>query len=186
MSPELQAVIDEFGLPEHPKSSPVAKARVIDWAKSDDIETLGALYAFLMKSNYAARVQPPLTFRELWSFLARYYERCFREDPNGNWANGRYPAAWDFASWFARQTKTSTVDRTELGRVKDWLGGIYKSADEPLRRCIVDGALEHLFENRDIVKLFSDWKSDPQLAVAYTEAREWADKGGKTDLTSTP
>jgi hypothetical protein len=64
VSADLQAVIDEFGLPESPKNSVVAKTRVMEWAGSDDIETLGALYAFLMNPSYADRVQPKLSFGE--------------------------------------------------------------------------------------------------------------------------
>lgn len=176
MSISLQEVIDQFGLPENPKNHAIPRDAVVAWLGSDDIEVLGALYSYLMNVQYAKRIVPPLVFSDYAKFLTHYYERCFRENPDGDWSHGRYAAAWDLAGWFGTIWKDRKVDRNELVKMKSWLARTYKDADEPTRRCIVTGTLEHLFENREIAKFFDDWKAHPELSTAYAEAAEWLSK----------
>lgn len=182
MATLLQEVIEQFGLPEKPKSHTLAKETVVAWMRSSDIEVLGALYAFLMKPDYAKRIVPALAFSDYAGFLTHYFERCFKENPDGDWSHSRYEAAWDFASWFGTVWKNRQIDRDEVAKLKDWLAKTYKSADEPTRRCLVDGTLEHLFESREIARFFTDWKKDTELSTAYAEAAEWSAKAGRTGL----
>ena len=55
------------------------------------------------------------------------------------------------------------------------LAALYRQSDEETRRCIIDGGLEHLFEEPGARALFEHWRSDKELSVAYREAAEWAD-----------
>lgn len=150
--------------------------------RSNDIEALGALYTYLTHADYAYRVQPPLSFSEYREFALQYLERCFREDPRGDWSHTRYAAAWDLASWFGRLWEAREKNKKELAEIKEWLARTYKGVDEVVKRCIVDGTLEHLFEDRKIAKYFSDWQQDPSLAIAYREAMDWSEKGGSSGL----
>jgi hypothetical protein len=178
MDSTLEKIIDTFGLPENPKTERIAKSSVLEWMSLDDMEVLGAVYTFIMKSRHASRIFPALEFGDYMKFLMMYYERCFIENQEGEWACGRYSAAWEFNGWFRSLWKDSKVDRKNLVKLKEWLAGIYKRGDEPIRRCIVDGALEHLFENPKIAIFFNDWKKDKLLAKAYAEAAMWPEKRG--------
>ncbi len=173
----LDEIIESFGLPEKPKSGPVPRDRVLAWMETDDVEALGALYAYLMKADYSRRVFPALMLSDYLTFVPRYLERCFHENPDGEWSHGRYAAAWDFASWFGTLWRDRQIDKKELVRLKNWLGGIYKNGNAAVRRCIIDGTLEHLFENREIARFFTDWKDDPLLMDAYAEALQWKEGG---------
>jgi hypothetical protein len=64
--------------------------------------------------------------------------------------------------------------------LKVWIAELYKNADDRLRTCIVNAALEHLFERKPIRKYFLDWRDDPILSTAYNEACFW---DGKTPLS---
>src|SRR6266571_4433588 len=175
-------IVDEFGVPNNPRRSVVPKQRVLEWMRADDLEALGALYSFVMKGDYADRVQPSLTFNEYWTFVARYFERCLKENPNGEWAHGRYNAGWDLASWFGKLWNDGSVPLDAKTRIKEWLATQYKRDDADVRRCIVDATLEHLFDNHEIARFFDDWKKDPDLLIAFQEAAEWTNKSGRTDL----
>lgn len=177
----IQTIIEEFGLPENPKTFPVAKARVDAWMQSSDIEVLGALYAFLTNENLT-RVTPPLTQLEMWNFCERYLERCLREDPKGQWAHSRYAAAWDIASLIGKLWANRAADRSALLRSRDWLARVYGDSESSVKEAIVNGTMEHLFENRNIKSLFEAWRDDPVLGEAYERAAEWSEKGGATDL----
>lgn len=173
-------IVNEFGLPESPRHSGIPKQRVLEWMRADDLEALGALYSFVTKGDYANRVQPSLTFNEYWTLVARYFEKCFRENPSGEWAHGRYNAGWDLASWFGKIWGDGSVPHDAKTQIKEWLATQYKKGDTDIRRCLVDATLEHLFENREIARFFDDWKKDPELAIAFQEAADWIAKGGRT------
>jgi hypothetical protein len=63
-----------------------------------------------------------------------------------------------------------------------WPANPYVSGDDKLRQCLVVATLEHLFENREIAKFFSDWKNQEILADAYERAIKWSRRGGRTPL----
>jgi hypothetical protein len=50
----------------------------------------------------------------------------------------------------------------------------------------VQATLEHLFEQKDMRKFFSDWSKDEVLAVAHEEASEWYKGGGTSPLGKPP
>lgn len=172
----LQEITDSFGLPSAPKNTSIPKERVVQWMASDDLETLGALHAFLSKGNHLGRVSPSLSREDLAGFAMRYFEKCLRQNQEGEWAHGRYAAAWDIASWFGALWKRGSAESALLDQIKDWLAKLYKGADAELKRCIVDGALEHMFENKAVRTFFAEWKADPELATAFAEATEWSTK----------
>lgn len=179
---EVDDIVEQFGLPENPKFGSIAKVRVLDWMRSNDTEALGALYTFLMKRANADRVEPKLSFAEHKAFVLPYFQRCLLDDPQGEWAHSRYRAAWDLASWFGAIWKDPRVDKAELLSVKRWLADVYINSNEVVRRCIVNGTLEHVFENKQIADYFSDWKTDPILLQAYRAAMNWTEKGGDSGL----
>ncbi|MDB0568782.1 hypothetical protein AB6Q13_21270 [Ralstonia solanacearum] len=189
MSEEIlvKLIVDTFGVPEKPQQLDIPKASLLDWMRTDDVEVLGAIYAFISKPEYAKRVQPALTLQEYGDFILRYFDCCIRLNPSGEWAHTRYEAGWDLAAWFARLWREGDASRKTLEKIKAWLANLYKEADEEIRRCIVDATLEHLLENREITQFFSDWKGDVDLSIAYAEAAAWAKKSrgtrGKPDGT---
>ncbi len=147
---------------------------MIKWIRTDDIEALGALCSFLMDQKQVARVNPALTLGDTAGFVTRYLERCFRENPDGDWSDSRYGAARALVAWFVVLWKDKGIDRKELAWLKGWMAKVYRDGDRDIRRCIVDGALEHLFEDREIASFFADWNEDPTLTIACAEASEWA------------
>jgi hypothetical protein len=59
---------------------------------------------------------------------------------------------------------------------------MYRNGDADLRTCLVTATFEHLFEQRGMPKYFADWKNDPVLAEAYTQAMDWIEHGGDSPL----
>jgi hypothetical protein len=82
--------------------------------------------------------------------------------------------------------RDSSVPRSILTDLKFWLGGLYKTGSPQIRTCVVQATLEHLFEQKDIRKFFSDWQNDAALEVAYDEASEWYKGGGRSPLGRPP
>lgn len=157
------------------------KHRILALMDSEEAEVLGAIYVFLAKSGISA-VTPPLTRNQYHDFLERYYERCLREDPTGEWVCSRYQAGWDIVNWFMAVWNTREVPPAEIGAIKRWIEGIYLSGDEDLRLCLETATLEHLFEVAKVRKYFSDWQRKATLAAAYDRALDWSKGGGKTPL----
>jgi hypothetical protein len=174
----VSEIVSEFGDAERPNTHPVPREKVVRWTQSDDIDVLGAAYAFVTDGRHYGRINPPLLFGDYYPFLLKYFARCLREDPAGDWADSRYLAGHGLVGWFRQFWDDPKVPRTSLENIKQWLAGLYREGDQALRTCIVTAILEHLFERRDIAKYFRDWKNDSVLKVAYDEAQEWSDRPG--------
>lgn len=63
-----------------------------------------------------------------------------------------------------------------LKDIRELLAALYKHGNEDVRLAIINGALEHLFEDEEIKKEFADWKNDKELNSAYLKAAEWSVK----------
>jgi hypothetical protein len=177
MSELIEEVIEMFGLPEAPKTNPIPKDKVVGWMQADDIEALGAVYTYILDKEYSSRIHPLLSLDDYHSFVLLYYDRCFRENPDGKWAYTRYSAGRDLVNWFKGLWKDPAEPRSVLADIKGLLAKLYKEGDNELRTCIVNATLEHLFEEEAIADYFADWKQDVVLAEAYSDAMLWTQKG---------
>jgi hypothetical protein len=128
------------------------------------------------------KIEPPLSISEYKDFVKYYYERCILENPQGQWSENRYIAGGTLVNIFATLWRDSSVPREILQELKAWLAHLYKANDAEIRTCLVQATLEHLFEQEDIRKFFSDWKDDLELGIAHKEASEWYLGGGWTPL----
>ena len=150
------------------------------WMESSDIEILGFIHAMLHDGRF--RTEPPLQQTDYVKFIQHYFERCLRENPDGEWADSRYSAGGDLVNIFASLWRDPSVPRPILTDLKTWLGKLYKEGSQEIRTCIVQATLEHLFEQEDIHKFFSDWQKDGVLKVAHDAASEWYKGRGMTPL----
>ncbi len=176
---EIEAVMGvDF---DHPLTTPIAQEQIKSWMQTEDVEGQGAVFALLMKPHHAKRIAPPMTFDDYHHFVMRYYERCFRENPDGEWADSRYSAGRSLVNWFIGNWNKSEVPRSAFADLKAWLETLYIKGDQELRICLVTATFEHLFENKKIAKYFSDWEKDPVLKVAYEEAMRWQEKESRKE-----
>jgi hypothetical protein len=141
------------------------------WMESGDIEVLGFTDAMIHDGRF--RVEPPLPVEDYVRWVKHYYGRCFRENPDGEWSDSSYSAGWDLVQVFISLWDNVAVPRELLLELKLWIAELYKNTDDRLRTCIVNATLEHLFERKPIRKYFSDWRNDPVLSKAYSEACLW-------------
>ena len=171
----LEEIKSEFeGITGIKKTTPISKERVKTWMQNQDIQVLGAACHLILDKRYYSRIEPQLTLEDYNGFLMHYYERCFHEDPQGEWSDTRYEAGWALVNWFVHLWNDNSVPRKVLSKIKDWLAKIYKEGNEEIRTCIITATLEHLFEHKDIAKYFSGWKKDSTLKPAYDEATGYA------------
>lgn len=189
MSETLEEIIAKLWItPEHaeriPKTDTVALSDLQRWMGSSDIEILG--FTSSLVSDRRFRIEPPISLSEYIEFTKRYCERCLRENPDGKWSDSSYSAGGYLVNIFAGLWRDSSVPRSVLTDLKNWLAQLYKRGDSELRICIVNATLEHLFEQKDIREFFSDWQKDEVLAIAHKEASEWYESGGTSPLGKPP
>jgi hypothetical protein len=179
----LEAVVDAFGTPEEPTSKAVLKDDVIRWARDGTEEALGALHAYLTKNTYSERVLPMVSAEERWGILSKCYSLSLRNNPTGEWSLSRYEAMWAFAGWYSSLwslPETTSAALRQQG--KSWFRDEYLQGSDESRVAMVNGALEHLFEDKRISKYFDDWRQHPLLSSAYANAQQWVDGGGRSDF----
>ena len=154
----------------------VGLRRAREWMASDDDEVLGAVYVAL--KEHADRIDPrpdPILIAELLLRIMRVSE--VRPGPR---EFGLSP--YDAASCLLDEALAWNAQKNDNPSADDWLSSLrarlaaeYQSADERLRRRIVDGFLEHAFETPSLRSVFGSWQHAPTLAQAYSEAAQWAD-----------
>jgi len=162
----------------------LSRDQVMRWARSDDLEALGALNSLLFDAKDSRRIEPNLTLAEYMEATFPYLERCFREDPQGEWADSRWSAGYFLTNWI-KDVWADERFRPQVDEFRDWLARLYKSAEDPdLRLCLVQATLEHLFEDDGIAERFASWRDDPELRPAFEEAKLW--KEGLDELGIEP
>jgi hypothetical protein len=88
LSETLQEIIDKLWIaPEHaewtPKTDVLSLSDVREWIKSSDIEILGFTHDLIHDSRF--RIEPALPLDEYKDFVKHYFERCLRDNPEGEW-----------------------------------------------------------------------------------------------------
>ena len=80
-------------------------------------------------------------------------------------------------AWFGGLWDDPSIAKSALSEIKDQLRKLYLEGDSDVRLALIQGTLEHLFENASVCEFFADWLSDPELQKAYEEAAEWSKSG---------
>jgi len=146
--------------------------RVLEkWMKSDNIEVIGAVYRIFDQLNNLIEITPDLETTIL--FYINYFRRCIIENPVGEYPESRYIAAISLARFYKAIRRDKGVPAIYVKLIIEMIATIYKSGDKDVRQAIVNGTLEHLFEDDIILSDFVDWKHDEELLAAYNEALEW-------------
>jgi len=159
---------------------PIPRARVLEWMRTDDIESMGALHV-LITDEYD-RIHPTLEYGEYHQFVLSYLKRCLLENPQGEWAETRYGAGHTFNGWFVGWWRDPARRTSTIPELKEWLAALYVTGDEEVRQALVQATLEHLFENRAVAEYFLDWRGHPILSTAYDQAMQWVEAGGQSSF----
>ena len=123
----LNEIIDMLWIhPENaewtPKLESIPGVTFREWIASEDIEVLGFVYSTL--DNHHFRVEPELSLDEYLNFVRHYYERCFAENPDGEWSDSRYSAGWDLVNVLAFHWNNPQVPKSVMEDWKSWLADI--------------------------------------------------------------
>jgi hypothetical protein len=157
---------------------PIPRDAVLEWMRTDDIESMGALHV-LITDEYD-RIQPPLEYGQYHPFVLTYLKRCLLENPQGEWAETRYGAGYTFNGWFVGWWRDPARRTSTILELKEWLAALYLAGDAEVRQALVQATLEHLFENPAVSEYFSDWRGHPVLSTAYEQAMQWVEAGGQS------
>lgn len=143
------------------------------WMGASDLETQGAVVALLDQHQHLL-TEPP-TLDETVELYLGYFRRCIEENPTGDYAASRYMAAHSFVGWYRALRNDPKVPRAVLARARQMLQEVYERGGPEVRECVVNGALEHLFEDVAVREEFADWKQHPHLREPYERALEWSE-----------
>lgn len=154
------------------KKIPEEKLR--EWMCSNDVETLGAAYRIFDQFQNLISSMPEMGI--VIRFHIGFFRKCILENPNGEYAENRYCAMYTLTDFYKKLRLDKSVPISFLKETRDMLSYIYINGDDETKKAIVDGALEHLFEDSEIIKEFDSWRNDKELRIAYQNALEWPKK----------
>jgi len=154
----------------------IRRRRVLDWSASADPDVQGLMYNSL--GVLWARIQPAPTRLDYGKLVGRVLQLSLKKKGQTPYALTNYGAAREFMAWVFechRDRDTDTLSRKSLQWAVLHLANLYRAGSKRQRRCLVDGAIEHLFEVDEIRVYFSGWQHDRLLSRAYREAVHWAE-----------
>jgi hypothetical protein len=143
---------------------------------SDNIELKGAAFQILTASRPI--IDGVVDSSKANAFLLEYLLTCMSEEGG----SGRtfevlpYVAANDLSRLY-RHLRADSDPRSFglLGRVREGLRNQYLHGGSEQRARVVNGVLEHIFEDSTCRSDFEEWALDPELRDALRAAEEWAD-----------
>lgn len=153
----------------------VPKSQVLEWMLYSDLEVQGALYSMIADTNRAKYIAPRLDTDDYFRFVLPYLEECVLKDPTGAWVDSRYVAGRQLVAWIIHFWNDKRFSRERLVEIKSRLADMYERGADDVRNGVVNGVLEHLFENRELRVYFEDWKDHPILGAAYKRALAWSE-----------
>lgn len=156
----------------------VSQSELMSLMKDDDLEVQGCVYAHLEAPNALNCVDPPLTSNDWEQFAQSYLGRCILQNPDGEWAHGSFPAAWDSVSLVRNIFNRANSVEADRQNIKRWIENLLRASSGISREAIVTGLLEHVFEEKQILRYFEIWRDDPDFSGAYQDAILWSLKGG--------
>src|SRR5215831_10451737 len=137
----------------------IARERLRAWMSNENPEVRHAVYGLLR--GHSVHVSPALDRDECFRFFQDHLSRALKAAGGSNSALTRHGAAWEIAGWMAGLFRQQSGDKEVLVRLRDWIESMYLNGSADDRETLVNGALEHLFEDSKIRKFFSGWKKDP-------------------------
>ena len=173
----VSEIVDKLGSEGGREGNIIPVERLREWMHRPEIEVQAAIYDLVTSSERVKKVVPDLTFEDYLAFMPAFFSRCIIENPNTELTLSRWEAAMEFMAWFGNLWDNPSVHKSVLSEAKDQLRKLYLEGDSDVRLALIQGTLEHLFENASVRKFFADWLSEPELQKAYEEAAEWSKSG---------
>ena len=145
---------------------------LLSWMSSEDPDALGAAFQALYARDSIDGAVDSQTANQ---FLVRYLVATMRRETSSAemFSMQPYVAAHELARLYKYWRRAVPSDDRNLQRVRAELAELYVSGDELTRKVLVDGALEHIFEQRDCRADFADWALNERLRAAFDEALVW-------------
>jgi hypothetical protein len=178
-----QAVLDRLASLER-----ISKEYLCDIAQRATLNVRAAIYDLVMDSSRSRNIDPTPEWNDYIYFCLPYLELCIVENPDVSdedpetMVHSRWAACHELASFF-RWLWNNSGPPSALAGLKEQIGKLYIDGDTKRRRALVQGTLEHLFENASVREFFADWAtSESPLRNAYAEAMEWSREGGRSPL----
>jgi hypothetical protein len=174
----IAEIVAAFGGENPDRAKDIPRSKVLEWMRSPDIQVRGALYSMVSEAGRASHIKPSLQFEDYYGFVLDYLEQCIEENRDEDWVDSRYLAGHELVAWIVDFWKNPSIPRERHAEIKRRLAALYQRGDDGVRDGVINGVLEHLFENRGIAKYYQSWENDPVLAKAYKDALLWSDADG--------
>lgn len=159
---------DVLAIREQPQ---IDAAQVLSVFENGDLEAKGALFQFLEEESFWNRIAPAIAHELLDRCYVGYLEQCVIEGRESDWCHSRYLACADLNQMVSEQLGWG--EPVAVAAALGLLERLYRHPDSAVKTAVVNGCLEHLFEDEAIRAHFEGWRADPELAMAYDRAMAW-------------
>lgn len=152
-------------------NSDMDRADLLNYMNSDDINIVGAIFSLIDKRHDLIKNKiDEYTYYDLY---IRYLVRCINDNPDELYADNRHISAYSMCNLYLNLRKNIN-NYIYIKKIQNELAVLIKCGDEIIRKAVINGTLEHIFELHETINEFSDWKCDAELNSAINEALDWS------------
>jgi len=166
-SPEVQAICDRMM-----RNEAIHAHEVVAWMQSGDLELQGAAFETLTGHPLVGTVDADVANDFLFQYLVAAL--IAETEPPSVFGLSPYLAGHEIAGLYRRFRQKGYAPRW-LARMRDELARLYISGDSRRKDVVVNGVVEHIFEEPACRGDFEGWKRHPVLGKAYSDALEWGE-----------
>lgn len=154
----------------------IPKEMLFEMMHSDNLEEQGM--AFQIFDQFASNIEEMPAQEDILEFYLNYFQSCMLENRNGDFVESCYMTAVSFVSFYKKLCSDKIISKEQLKAFRNMLKYVYLTGNSKTQDCVINGALEHLFEYPEIISDFKDWKEDNKLSKAYFTAIEFHGNSG--------
>lgn len=125
-----------------------------------DFDIRGVAFDFL-HSPSSKKLRPSMTRERAHGLSRNYLAQCIIADPDGDWCESRYQAAWTASSIIV--ASWDEMESSEKDEWVEWIKGLCLSKEPGVRQACETGLLEHVLHVSSIRKRFLSWLEDERL-----------------------
>lgn len=153
------------------KMDKIPKEKILEWQKVEDDRITGFLVYILTERKYTKKVEPFLDFYDCYPFLLNGYIKCMQMYFDDDYFATSHMAGYELRNLIEHFWNYEYICEKEIVKIrkeiKDRLAHECLKADRKYADILINGLLEHLFDNRTIKNYFKDWQKHKKLKIFY-------------------
>lgn len=145
----------------------IPRAMVREAIGASDLELRGLVFSMIHNHQIRNRIKPSLEMVDFQELHLSYLPDCIKLPIESDWCDSPYLAGHAIVAWFRHLWQQKLENMEYLVVWKHTLANLYIQGDKAVQDVVINGIMEHLFQDDEIRFFFNDWRGHVILKRAY-------------------